>query len=71
MCCVGLEMKREMREMWRLWEMSEIGDEARTCAEGGDQLKTEPRRQNMEIETSPHARLKHPITLIDGSEEGR
>ena len=52
------------------YEMSEIGDEARR-AEGGDQLKTEPRRQNMEIETSPHARLKHPITLIDGSEEGR
>ena len=45
------------------YEMSEIGDEARWRAEGGDQLKkTEPRRQNMEIETSPpRARLKHPI----------
>ena len=33
------------------YEMSEIGDEARWRAEGGDQLKkTEPRRQNMEIE---------------------
>ena len=52
------------------YEMSEIGDEARR-AEGGDQLKTEPRRQTWRSRSRRHSRLKHPIIVIDGSEEGR